>query len=492
MGIKTAIEAQRLFAPIKEVCTYSLDLRKRGYRGAVFIPFPIYPPFGGGALRVLSQYKYVAAKGPTIFVFGVALNPADEVEESMISKNLIQIVAPKSEEFLRAEQELSQKLNMEAGISLGDIYFALLPEVTQKMFTAFLDPEWINSFPFIIFSHPYLWPALKAIIKRDQGRRPLIVYDAHNVEYVLKKRIYSALPKHLKDKCSELVFDCEGSLVEEADLIFCTSEVDCNLFRKIYSIPTSKEIVVIPNAVDLKRIKTVISEVGGRRAGARRCAVFVGSDHPPNTKAVEDIIRLAGILPEMDFVIIGSVKRTFVGRKGLPANVKFLGYLDDKSLSEHLLHSDVALAPISYGSGTEIKVITYLSHGIPVVATPVGVRGLSLVGGKHLLVGAISEFPKLIRKVLSDDSLRGKMVNNGMEFVKENYDSEGVAERIRQALKPYLVTPLVLNSLKKVLRFLYTSFKAVLFLTLPHFIFLFLQSATERIRRRIKEALEIK
>ena len=58
-------------------------------------------------------------------------------------------------------------------------------------------------------------------------------------------------------------------------------------------------------------------------------ALFGASQYPPNIAAVECILSAAGRLPDITFLVLGTVCN-FVGfRRALPANVLMLGQLSD-------------------------------------------------------------------------------------------------------------------------------------------------------------------
>ena len=65
-----------------------------------------------------------------------------------------------------------------------------------------------------VLEHPWLWPALRAVLRR---RRGVVVYDAHNVESVLKREAFP--PGRISAWVLRAVERLEAELVRRADLV---------------------------------------------------------------------------------------------------------------------------------------------------------------------------------------------------------------------------------------------------------------------------------
>src|SRR5690606_13730101 len=120
--------------------------------------------------------------------------------------------------------------------------------------------------------------------------------------------------------------------------------------------------------------KVAMREKIGLRAEA--VAIFLGSGHPTNAEAAR-IIRdhIAPCHPKVLFLLVGNVVGWFHGQ-GLGPNVMPIGAVATPVKNYLLQCSDFALNPMLTGSGTSLKLFDYLAHGLPVISTPVGSRGL--------------------------------------------------------------------------------------------------------------------
>jgi glycosyltransferase involved in cell wall biosynthesis len=66
---------------------------------------------------------------------------------------------------------------------------------------------------------------------------------------------------------------------------------------------------------------------------------------------------------------------------------------------EEIAKSQVAIAPLLFGSGTRLKILEAWAAGTPVVSTPLGAEGLGAVAGQHL---EIAETPELFARRIED------------------------------------------------------------------------------------------
>ena len=82
----------------------------------------------------------------------------------------------------------------------------------------------------------------------------------------------------------------------------------------------------------------------------------------------------------------------------------FTGYLNN--VADVLGVSGIGIAPLLEGAGTRLKILEYLSSGLPVVSTSVGAEGLQIENGRNIVIeDDIEQFPKHIIRLLKDNAL---------------------------------------------------------------------------------------
>ena len=79
------------------------------------------------------------------------------------------------------------------------------------------------------------------------------------------------------------------------------------------------------------------------------------------------------------------------------------GYIED--LDAFLDQVRVSVAPLRFGAGVKGKIVSAMSAGLPVVATPMATEGMSLTDGENVVVAdAANEFASSIARVYEDES----------------------------------------------------------------------------------------
>jgi polysaccharide biosynthesis protein PslH len=108
---------------------------------------------------------------------------------------------------------------------------------------------------------------------------------------------------------------------------------------------------------------------------------------------------------------------------------------DSNKLRQIYSNTSVCIVPVLSGSGVRMKLLEALSHGIPVVTTSIGAKGISL---KHAIHAFIADDPNLfvtyILRLLNDREVSINMSLNGFDFIKKNYSQLQSQKFIRKHL----------------------------------------------------------
>ena len=408
----------------KKVSVSVPSIKKR-QKITVALTFPVFPPRGGGQSRVFYLYKNLANWFDIELV--TFTNNDQAPFRGEIAPNLYETRIPKSIEHQQQERLIEQK----AGLPIADVampqLYALTPEYLECL------KKSIEQSDFVIACHPYLLPAIQAVSKKP------IWYEAQDCEYEIKKNIL------LNDKTGQNLLESTRKIEKEcchiSQLIMVCSGDDAQSLIETYGADADK-IVEVPNGVDLETVNYVSLEERNSKKmelglNESFTALFIGSWHPPNLEAVRYIFEIAEELPDINFLIVGSVGLAFRDEQK-PNNVGFMGVVDDETKSTILSIADVALNPMRSGSGTNLKMLDYLMAGIPVISTQFGVRGLGIENDIHCIVAEIENFSDAIINIRYENVKTKRIrIDTANQYVQEKFDWRVIANNFYQKILSY-------------------------------------------------------
>ena len=249
---------------------------------------PIDPACGGGRLRLLGLYHALGAHLPTTYV-GTYDWPGPGYRDHQLTATLREIDVPLSDRHFQAADEWR---HLAGGKTVIDVSFPLLahhsPEFVKAAKAAVADAD------IVVFSHPWVYPLVSDALGWQEQ---LVIYDAQNVESVLRYRLLGDSEVGLR--IVRHATAVERELCLRADLVLACSHEDRELFHRLYEMPLAK-CLVTPNG-------TFVGEApcqDARRDHKRRLgladtplAIFIGSLFPPNEEAAAFHLFGAGAGP---------------------------------------------------------------------------------------------------------------------------------------------------------------------------------------------------
>ena len=250
----------------------------------------------------------------------------------------------------------------------------------------------------VIFEGPWQFPLVKNILQDK-----FVVYDAHNVEYLLRKE------NKYMEECRKI----EGDLLSRSDVVLSVTKKDIQSFQDIYNVDISK-LYYVPHLVN-----PAPTQWKGSNSNS---ILFIGSIYSPNNTALDQIYELASKLPQYRFEIIGSARSSKRNKLG---NVILHGIVDEAVKDEIMSRSFLALNPVTEGGGRNVKMVDYLSHGLPILSTPIGIRGFEefdLSGS--VIVSEPELFAEYIEKLSSDRENLKRMSQNATATYEKILKSE--------------------------------------------------------------------
>ncbi len=208
------------------------------------------------------------------------------------------------------------------------------------------------------------------------------------------------------------------------------------------------DIHVIPNGVNVeafsvKRLASSKREELRQKLGIKpEDKIIITTSRLVPKNGVTDLIESLRYLPENIKLLIcgtGSLESSLklnVNRYTLNARVRFFGFVPNNTLPQYLHASDIFCRPsLSEGMGSSF--IEAMAAGLPVIATPVGGIPDFLEDGKTGLfceVGNPNSIADKVQLLLSNNSLREKIIENASKMVREKYDWNSISPKMQEVL----------------------------------------------------------
>ena len=401
--------------------------RVRRHRHVVAVStYPLHPRRGGGQLRGYHLLAELCRSGD---VTAEAISTTVEgrsVTRHHLADDLIETVVPLSGRHERAETDIRL---VTGTTSITDISVALMWRATPS-----LHRELANSLEradAVILVQPYLDHAVEALAPGMPR-----VYDAHNVEAALKADL---LPHNEAGRwLLERVEEVEGAACAHCELLTAVTPDDLAELRSRYPGGAGHDLVV-PNGVAADEVEFVTGSARRERrtdlvgrlglpAGST-IALFVGSGHNPNIEAGRDLLDHAGEHPDVTFLLAGK-HCNGLQRPHLPPNARLLGEVAPDLLDLLLGGADVALNPMRAGGGSNLKLVTYLAAGLPVVSSAVGARGVDAPAA-GLVTAELSRLGDALAEAATGADERGAA---GRAWVEAHADWRAIGARFAEAV----------------------------------------------------------
>ena len=413
--------------------------------------FGVFPPDNGGKKRV-----FYLAQGMAQWADVTLLNlgpSGSAAQERHFGDHFREVCVAPSRRFEQAEGNLTRALQRSVTDIAALLYHSELDKYRQafQALSAHAD--------VVVAAHVYLSPLIFSLWNGP------VWYDAHNVEADMKAVVLDVAalqpdtvpaqpPGPLDLRAADVVqravaqvASAEAQLVHRAERVWAVSDANRERLAQLYGRAIDR-IELAPNGTQLPEDAWL--EPGRRAAlkqqlgwGTRPLALFVASYHGPNLVAADTVVALAAQCPEWSFALVGSICQHVQATKQaktphtLPANVRALGVVSEGALTALLRAADVGLNPMASGSGTNLKMLDYAGHGLLVLSTPVGARGLAFVPGMHYVECEADAFGTALQ-VLAPlaPAPRLALRTAARALAEQVYGWDAIAQALQPALAP--------------------------------------------------------
>jgi sugar transferase (PEP-CTERM/EpsH1 system associated) len=258
---------------------------------------------------------------------------------------------------------------------------------------------------------------------------PRLVYDAHNAEYLLQRRIFEADSRHPRRWLGafyswmqwQKLRRYEARVCCQAQQVIACSPADGNALAQL--VPHLKA-TIIPNGVDTEHYQPGI--VPPLPLGPQTL-VFTGKmDFRPNVDAalwfgtsVLPIIRQ--VAPQAHFYVVGKNPHPRLALLRDMPGITLTGIVED--VRPYVAAAAVYVVPLLTGGGTRLKVLEAMAMGKAIVSTTLGCEGIHATPGRDImLVDEAADMAAQVVALLGDPARREALGRAARVFVERHFD----------------------------------------------------------------------
>jgi len=232
------------------------------------------------------------------------------------------------------------------------------------------------------------------------ARRPLIIYDplANYAQtlYVVSRKNLLKIPRY------GLYLALQKLEIRGADIVLYPSRIDLENAQRMFK---PKKAIVIPNPAPVcyESIEEYMKYRSKRIDNDRPYFILLaGGRWRANEEAVKITIEVFNDLPSEKFKLIITGPWQDMEKYVKNPSIELLGVVPREKLKELLAISDYGLSPVfSHSAGTFVKVLTYLSAGLRVIASQYSVIGLDTAYYSRIhVVRDKEEFSRRVREII--------------------------------------------------------------------------------------------
>jgi GT2 family glycosyltransferase len=253
-------------------------------------------------------------------------------------------------------------------------------------------------------------PYLELLRKHTKSRILYMAMDLHFLREMRGREIVNDIDEEEMETTKSLELD----LMRKSDISLFFSDVEVDYLRNDF--PEIRALCI-----------PWIQQVSNKTADAARRSglLFIGAfGHLPNCDAVlwfhdEILPEICRKMPDIRTVVAGSnpperVRRLACGTFEITGQKNEIDHYFDTAR--------LFIAPIRFGAGFKTKIARAMSHGLPVVTTPMGAEGMGLTDGENVCIAdTAAAFAEKVLELYSNENLWTKISSNSMKHVSESY-----------------------------------------------------------------------
>lgn len=285
-------------------------------------------------------------------------------------------------------------------------------------------------FDLVQFEHSFFAPYRDALSPGFDGATVLSMHNIGLHQYLSiyeKANGMARIPAGIK---AFLMRDWEARLSNQFDQVIVVSKPDR---ERMLELGTDCPVSVIENGVDCQKIQVLEPSAKGAAE-----ILFVGTmGYGPNREGIryfcsEVLPLVRASRPDCSLTIVGSGGLDYLLDLVVPGVVNVTGRVPD--VTPYYQRADLAIAPLTSGGGTRLKILEAMAYGRPVVSTTLGAEGLELDDGREVLIAdKPGDFASHVLALLQNNGRWNGQVFAARKRVEAKFDWNSIAEKLLES-----------------------------------------------------------
>lgn len=298
--------------------------------------------------------------------------------------------------------------------------------------------EWLTRETFDVVQVEGIELASYLDVIESTARVPVVVFDDHNCEYVLQRRVFFT-DLVAPARWPGAAYSCvqwlrlrryEAEVCRRADRVLTVSDADADALKRL--VP-GLDPSVVPNGIDTRAYHPEVVETQPRE----NSLVFTGTmDFRPNVDAMlwfmrEALPLIQAEIPDVHVDVVGQRPHPRLDPLRENASVTLTGFVED--VRPYIANAALYVAPLRMGGGTRLKLLEAMAMGKAVVATRLGAEGYPVRDGRELvLADTAADFAESVISLLQSPKRRTALGRTARAFVEERYDWRAIVPLVEK------------------------------------------------------------
>ncbi len=272
----------------------------------------------------------------------------------------------------------------------------------------------------------YLASSPHALKVAEKYRLPFVLTEP-DIEYLREKRRKELLGEGYSDFALRTLKEAERKICDNSDMVVVLSDFDKKVLR---DIGVASDIKVIFNGIDYEsyQVSQETRDEMRKRLNIKENDIVlfyhgIFSDKA-NRNALFSLVDIYKSLRDEGVPVRLAVMGTDLDRTKIPEDVIAISEVQSHEVPRYLSIADIAAVPLRYGTGVRLKIVEYLTMGLPTISTLIGAEGIPLKDKEDIILvdDVGEEFVKGLENLIENKALQLELKKNGRALAKERLD----------------------------------------------------------------------